>query len=380
MRAMRSQYAPFSGTSTCPPERGISVPSAASTEKVPLPWSGTHSWVPAPCTTSSSRSRIRPVMLLKSTSHEPQSRSIACRVRSDVVRGPGVRRKGSVLIGCPKVRCPLSGAFEQGRRLGRQHTRLVEADYLDGGGAARSGDTARSARQIGGGVDLDPGPFQARKDPAADLRRMLADAAAEGDHVDPGQLAHVRSEIMPRTATEYLDREFRTRIALPFELEELVHVGAAAGETLESAFGVELEAHLRGGQAAVLHDVQQRARIQVPGACSHDQTLERREAHAGCDRLIVKRRGHGAAAPELQTDAAPRRLTRRQTRARLAAQIPVRRAVEAVAPHAEVTVPALRDRVAPGDFRQLGMIGGVEYADERHAGREVCAYARDHRE
>ncbi len=99
MRVMRWQYAPFCGTSTCPPERGTSVPSAASTEKVPLPCSGTHSWVPAPCTTSSSRSRIRPVMLLKSTSHEPQSRSIACLVRSEMLRGPGVRRYGSVLIG-----------------------------------------------------------------------------------------------------------------------------------------------------------------------------------------------------------------------------------------------------------------------------------------
>ena len=38
---------------------------------------------------------MRVVMRLKSTSHEPQSRSIAILVRGEVVSGPGVSRMGS---------------------------------------------------------------------------------------------------------------------------------------------------------------------------------------------------------------------------------------------------------------------------------------------
>ena len=91
MRAMRWQYAPFSGTSTCP-LRGTSVPIAASTENVPLPCRGTHSCVAVAFTIASKRSRTRPVIWLKSLSQEPQSRNMLCRVASEVESGPGVSR------------------------------------------------------------------------------------------------------------------------------------------------------------------------------------------------------------------------------------------------------------------------------------------------
>jgi hypothetical protein len=49
------------------------------------------------------RSRTRAVTALKLASHEPQSRSIAVLVASEVVSGPGVSKMGSrsmLLIGC----------------------------------------------------------------------------------------------------------------------------------------------------------------------------------------------------------------------------------------------------------------------------------------
>ena len=58
----------------------------------PLPWSGTQTWVPLPPASSTSRSRTRALRRMNSTSREPQSRSIACLVVSEVVSGPGVRR------------------------------------------------------------------------------------------------------------------------------------------------------------------------------------------------------------------------------------------------------------------------------------------------
>ena len=91
---MRWQYAPLLGTSTLP-SLGTKVPSMASTENVPEPCSGTHAWLCSAWAISSSIWQTAPVMLLKAASHEPQSCSMACLVRSDVVRGPGVSKSGS---------------------------------------------------------------------------------------------------------------------------------------------------------------------------------------------------------------------------------------------------------------------------------------------
>ncbi len=92
--AIRFPYAPLIRTSTCP-SRGTSVFTAASIEKVPLPCMGTQTWASVAFTIASSRSRTRAVTALKLLSHDPQSRSIALLVASDVVSGPGVSRMGS---------------------------------------------------------------------------------------------------------------------------------------------------------------------------------------------------------------------------------------------------------------------------------------------
>ena len=67
----------------------------ASTTNVPLPCSGTHTWLPSPETSSRSRRRTRAFMAMNSPSREPQSRSIASFVARLVVSGPGVSRNGS---------------------------------------------------------------------------------------------------------------------------------------------------------------------------------------------------------------------------------------------------------------------------------------------
>src|SRR5207244_3383747 len=92
--AKRLPYAPLTSTRTWP-SRGTSVLTAASTENVPLPCIGTQTCVSAPLITAVRRARRRAVTSLNALSHDPQSRSIADRVASDVVSGPGVSRTGS---------------------------------------------------------------------------------------------------------------------------------------------------------------------------------------------------------------------------------------------------------------------------------------------
>src|SRR5512134_3924699 len=127
IRTMRAQYAPLFGTSTLP-ARGTTVPIAASTENVPLPCNGTHVYSLPPPTISTRSLRRLAVIALKAESHEPQSLSIACLVRSDVVSGPGVSRIGSLprIIGFSSLSCgvaPRLRAADQPPLDGEQHAR-----------------------------------------------------------------------------------------------------------------------------------------------------------------------------------------------------------------------------------------------------------------
>src|SRR5262249_35130661 len=77
------------------PSRGTSVFTAASTENVPLPCTGTQTCVSDALRMPVKRSRTRAVTALNLLSHEPQSCSMAVLVASEVVSGPGVSRIGS---------------------------------------------------------------------------------------------------------------------------------------------------------------------------------------------------------------------------------------------------------------------------------------------
>jgi len=96
------------------------VPMAASTENVPLPCIGTHSCVPCPWTIATKRSRMRPVMALKSASHDPQSRNIASLVVREIVKGPGVSRYGT----CIADSCGACGEAPGGLEDGTEYCKL----------------------------------------------------------------------------------------------------------------------------------------------------------------------------------------------------------------------------------------------------------------
>jgi hypothetical protein len=82
------------------------------------------------------------VMALNEASHEPQSRSIACLVSSDVVSGPGVSSIGSLprIIGFSfqvKTLHP-SGKGEKGRKKKEQEEKIARSVCALSAGAAKT--------------------------------------------------------------------------------------------------------------------------------------------------------------------------------------------------------------------------------------------------
>src|SRR6267154_5422643 len=137
---------------------------------------------------------------------------------------------------------PSSGAPQEPRCLACEDAGLVDANHFDRGPAGRHGNARLDAntREVRFRVHADAGPLEPAQNPATNLRRVLANTAAESDHVDPAELAHIRRHIMPGTSAEYLDRQRGARIAPSLERQQLAHVGAAAGETEKATFGIEL--------------------------------------------------------------------------------------------------------------------------------------------
>src|SRR5437773_1427515 len=162
MRTMRVPYDPLTRTASLP-ERGTRVPIIASTMKVPLPWSGTQTWVPWPPASSTSRSRTRAFSLMNSASREPQSWSIASLTAREVVSGPGVSsqgsRRGSViamslsrLVSCLRSRVTIGhGMLREGI-----HGQPCSTDLGESSGSGGAGTTATGAVDRGGSQSARP--------------------------------------------------------------------------------------------------------------------------------------------------------------------------------------------------------------------------------
>src|SRR5450432_1143374 len=116
----------------------------------------------------------------------------------------------------------------------------------------------------------------------------------------------------------------------------------------------------------MLHHVQNRPRVDIPGARAHHQAFQRRESHTGRNGASARRGGHRAAASELKADDATRGAQGLLALSYGLTQMTMRRAVETVAPDAEVSPPSRWNGVADRGFRQIGVIRRVENADDRH--------------
>src|ERR1700694_4931856 len=110
---------------------------------------------------------------------------------------------------------PSGGSPQERRCLACEDAGLVDANHFDRSPAGRRADAAIDAhtREVRLRVHVDGGPLEAAQNPAPNLRAVLANAAAENDHINPVEFAYISRHIVPGTSTEYLDRQRGARVA-----------------------------------------------------------------------------------------------------------------------------------------------------------------------
>ena len=244
---------------------------------------------------------------------------------------------------------------------------------IDGDAAVRPRDQ-RSARRVGGRIELDAEPGQLLGDARPHGRRVLADAGREHEGVEPAERRRQHAGVEADAIDEIVERERGPRIGARLEL---AHVVADAGQALQAALVVEQLLHRGGAHALLIDQIEHDAGIDLAGPRAHRQAVERGEAHRALDAAARRQRAHRGAAAEMRDDHAPARDRRRDLRQALR-DVFVGKAVEAVAAHA-FGVEALRDRVVVGKRAVAAMKGGVEAGDLRQI-RKARADRADRRQ
>ena len=100
--------------------------------------------------------------------------------------------------------------------------------------------------------------------------------------------------------------------------EQVAHVVADAGETLQAALPVEQVRDRRGAHALLRDQVEHDAGIELARARAHRQAVERGEAHGALDAAAVAKRAHRGAAAEMGDDDAAARDSGATSRSRSA--------------------------------------------------------------
>jgi len=80
------------------------------------------------------------------------------------------------------------------------------------------------ARRIAARVQRQPGPAQALTDQAADLGRVLSDAAGKHDRLGALQDGQVGTDVLPDAVAEEVDRQRGLVVGPP---EQLAHIGGS---------------------------------------------------------------------------------------------------------------------------------------------------------
>ena len=107
-------------------------------------------------------------------------------------------------------------------------------------------------------------------------------------------------------------------------------------------------------------------RIEVAGACLHDEPLERRKAHRGVEGLTALDGRNRTPAAKLQRNETTASRQVRIERAPAAPHVLVSNSMEPVASHADSAAKVCRQRILGRDPRQAGEERGVEHGDLRH--------------
>lgn len=114
-----------------------------------------------------------------------------------------------------------------------------------------------------------------------------------------------RRHTCARGTTEYVDRQSCASIIVLVRFgQQIAHVVGQAGKAQQSRLLIEHGLDLRQRQSLFGRDIVEHGRIDVAGACAHDQPLERRESHGGVDRTSAVNGAGGASIAEVQRDNA----------------------------------------------------------------------------
>ena len=120
----------------------------------------------------------------------------------------------------------------------------------------------------------------------AQPRRVLTDAAGEGQHVDPTEGGGHRGDAGDETVDVDVEPELRVgRTALDGGFHR-THVGAA-GQRQQSRPVFQRGGDLVRSQVLVLFQPQDQPRVDAAGSGGHDQPFQRCEAHGRIDAASV---------------------------------------------------------------------------------------------
>ena len=220
------------------------------------------------------------------------------------------------------------------------------------------------------------------------LRIVLADAAAEGDHIDAPQHRRHGADALEQPGGEHGDGQLAAGVARGGGLTQLAHVSAELGQPQQAAAVVQGVVQFGRAQALVLQQVQQQPRIHRAAAAAHHQPLQGGESHGGGHAAPLPDRAQRAAGTQMGADQ-PHPLQLLGILTFFAQQLAdglghvlVVETVEAVAPQ-PLLPPGGRHGIGELLDRQGAVKGGVKtgpLAQPRLPGREPCLHPVDHRQ
>ena len=123
---------------------------------------------------------------------------------------------------------------------------------------------------------------------------------------------------------------------------------------------IEQVVHLVGGESLLLHDIEDSGRVDVAGAGTHHQSLQRCKSHSGVDALAILDSTDRPSVADVAGDEAIVIGVKSEDLAGAVADISVAGTVEAVATDLILVVEAARDGVHVGLRRHRLVEGGVE--------------------
>ncbi|MPL97123.1 hypothetical protein SDC9_43311 [bioreactor metagenome] len=240
---------------------------------------------------------------------------------------------------------------------------LVRRDHQNAGLAGR--DLARMGDVLLG-IQSDAQPLHPLADLGTDIGRILADAATEDEPVDAAKRRRDAAEFTPDAEAEIVDRLLRVRIVRGLER---AHVVRHPRQPLQPRLLVKQLRQPVAVEPVGVHQVQQNARVDLPGAGAHRQPVKRREPHRRVDRMAPLHPAHRGTRAQMRHHH-PALVQRGLGPGQLAGDVVIAQPVEAVAPHALLVI-APRQRIGVVDEGMLAVEGGVETGDVRHAGEGV---------